>query len=197
MRKITAKINEQDWDLFETMVNDVGLRRDAYLCKVLPTELEFIARQPWSNDDAGQKYLANIRRTAAKHSTQVTLRIDDHVAGQIDEICLTKKLPRDALLDAIISFLLIRVLPHALVLNMPRASLKFKTEADLRRHVANRHPQYSDIFHSRKDVQDPDFYEWKLHYTEEKIEEIERVLNEFMSRTSKTPNQGKSSVGGK
>lgn len=194
MSKITARINRVDWDLFEDIANLVGLRRDTYLSNVLPDEIDEIKRQSWTNDEKGRQYLVNLGRRLAEFGVPVTLRLQDKVIKRIDRVCSQKKIPRDALLASIIKYLNVRLLPHAIVMAMPRRSLKFKSESSLRNHFVKTFPAHTEILLDWKDTLEADYFQRELHFTAERIANMERIWQEFSLTVDRMKKTGPSKL---
>lgn len=109
-------------------------------------------------------------------STPITPRKGSifHADSQIDAVSAKKRVPRDCLLDAIVRFLVIRILPSALVLAAPRKSLRYESTEALIERAIERFPIESlDEYY---EVISPDHYRAELHYTRDSITEMEAVF---------------------
>ena len=180
MKKITVKLYSLHWDLFDRLINLVGLRRDTYLAKVLPAELAEIRSQDWANDVAGEKYLRASASLFDQVWKQVTITLPSELVDEIDSLCKEKRVPRDHLLNAILQFVTYRVLPYAIVLNQPRASMKFCGEDELLAAVIG-WLGVESVDEYRETMRD-EFYANELHYTEELIANIEATFQSLRGR---------------
>lgn len=175
MRKITVKLNDMNWRLISEISDLIGLRRDTYLAKVLPAEVDEISRQEWVNDEAGERYMRTFPTIFGSSWKQVSIMLPEEVADQIDAVSSNKKVPRDCLLDAIVNFVVVRVLPSVLVIAAPRKSLQYESAGTLLERAIERLPiesldEYSDILSS-------EHYRTELHYTQESIREMEAAFD--------------------
>lgn len=177
MKKITVRLNALNWDLFDQLINMVGLRRDTYLAKVLPAELAEIRSQAWANDEAGENYLRGMTTLFGQTSKQVTISLPPDLVSQIDSLSTEKRIPRDRLLDAILQFIAYRVFPFAVVLSEPRYSMKFESQNELLAAVLDR--LGIDSIEEYNVTLADDYYRQELHYTKELIVQIEATFNEI------------------
>ena len=174
MRKITVKINAMNWKLLGEVVDLIGLRRDPYLAKILPGELSEILKQDWANDDAGERYLRTFPTIFGRSWKQVSIMLPEQVADEIDSVANKKRVPRDCLLDAIIRFVVVRILPSALVLAGPRQTLEYNTQEELiEKSMGKLGIESLDEYYA---VASPEHYRNELHYTEDSIEKMEAAF---------------------
>ena len=174
MRKITVKINAMNWKLLSEISDLIGLRRDTYLAKVLPGELEEVRRQDWENDEAGERYMRTFPTLFGSLWKQVSIMLPEEVADEIDAVSATKKIPRDCLLDAIVSFIVIRILPSVQVLAAPRKSLQYESaEALIQRAIAWLPIDSLDEYY---EAISPEHYRTELNHTQQSIVEMEAAF---------------------
>lgn len=172
--RITVRPNAVDWDFFNRIVKSIGLRRDAFLNRVLPEELDLFDKSP-GNDDAGETSNREREILLAKFTKQVSLNLDTNLVERLDQVCRDKRVTRDAFLSVAIKFLSSRLAVPAAVINSPR-----KTAGLGERALINQLPDYLVTNEDRDDLASETLYEDKLISMAERSARGNKLLEEFM-----------------
>jgi hypothetical protein len=114
-----VRLRKDTWEEFNTLMRDLGLRRDAYLNRVLPAEVVAL-NQTGSCDDAGAAYLVDRFRGDRSVQCQVSLRLDAQLIHTMNGVCATKRVVRDLFLENAIRFISARITPAKMLILEPR-----------------------------------------------------------------------------
>ena len=172
--RITVRLNAVDWDFFNRIVKSIGLRRDAFLNRVLPDELDLFGKAP-ANADAGEKHAKELTKAVARYTKQVSLNLDTGLVERLEQVCKDKRVTRDAFLSVAIKFLSSRLAVPAMVIKSPR-----KTAGLGERALINILPDYNMTNEERDDLASNTLYEDKLIFSTERIAKMEKVWEELM-----------------
>lgn len=172
--RITVRLNAVDWDFFNRIVKSIGLRRDAFLNRVLPEELNLFDKAP-ANDDAGEMFKRDLDKLLAKYTKQVSLNLDANLVERLEQVCKDKRVTRDAFLGVAIKFLSSRLAVPAMVILNPR-----KTAGLGERALINKLPDYFVTNEDRDELASETLYVNELISTAERRALGEKFLEELM-----------------
>lgn len=131
--KITVQVWKRVAERLDATLRDAAYRRDAYLAKVIESELEWLDSEvSIPNSEAAQSFVAHeIARLPRK---AVTLRLPQTVVERLAEICGAKRIVRDAFFNRL--FLLLAADPKSIdqLLFAGYGDEKADWRADLWRH---------------------------------------------------------------
>ncbi len=187
MPKTTIQVRSKKWDLFNKECKATSMRRDDFLNRTLPSEVEILEKIP-PCDETGESWLK--RNWLAENEPQdaelqaVSLNISESVIASLNKVCKEKRIPRDAFIDCVLTYLTNRIYEAAIVIKNPR------TSADLVSCVAHQHNDpiegIDNETHSRwmletvkgyTDKRDltffnDNFYQTRLSFNKARVEEV-------------------------
>lgn len=125
MSKTTVKVRTRKWELFNKECKAASMRRDDFLNRVLPAEIELLAKiRPC--DDIGEKWLKRnwLDRNGRQDSElqTISLMLSDDVLNALNGMCAEKRVPRDAFIDSALTYLTERLYEAAVVIKNPRST---------------------------------------------------------------------------
>jgi hypothetical protein len=183
--KTTPKISVNIWcpilDKLDEKLESACLRRDAYLSKILKTEVELLDREiSIPNSKESNEYV--FRELHKLKLKLVSLALPPEISARLNEVCATKRIVRDAFFNRL--FLLLAAKPTLI------DELIFGTEADnWRREVWReaKHDEtfFQDSFYPLGSIVDP-FWAIRMgieHYAEDN--ELEDYLEPTMGKAVK------------
>lgn len=126
-RKVTVKL----WEFLRIRLDDAidraCLRRDAYLNRLLETELPHLAREVKSTNSAEAcRYISARLGDVRKPRAQVTFLLREDLVSRLDAICAKRRLCRDAFFNRII--FLLTAAPAVIDLNFFQGDSSWRTE---------------------------------------------------------------------
>lgn len=168
--RLTVKVNPLHWDLFNAAVKAAGLRRDAFLNRALPAEVDMLDLVP-SNTEAGERYLKKLKSAVKNYEKQVSLTLDADLALRINNTCKKKRVLRDPFLSTAISFLTSRLIMPAMVIKDPRGTLGISD--------SGLHERISEYLSEEEaeELSDDMLYENELIFPEERIAAIQEAFD--------------------
>ena len=96
-------IDPEVYSEFERHMQDLGVRRDAYLNKFLGGELAVLRELPANSGRASQLWKA-MRRAQGGQLRKVSLRLAASLVAQINEVCGEKGVPRDLFFEQFLRY---------------------------------------------------------------------------------------------
>lgn len=133
MAKTTLRVRAKAWEIFNRECKAASLRRDDFLNRSLPAEIELLkAISPC--DEEGARWLkrnwVDKSGSADTELQPVPILLSSEVIELMNKACEEKKIPRDAFFDCALRYFVERIYEAALVIKTPR------TELDLVAQVA-------------------------------------------------------------
>src|SRR5688500_2763000 len=102
--KILVQLWDTRIDAFNRQTEELGLRRDLYLSRLIEREIEKLAAElPFGNTLEAKKFISGKLDLLSRKS--VSIAIDAGAAERLREICDAKNLVRDSFFNRIIFFL--------------------------------------------------------------------------------------------
>ena len=190
MPKTTFKVRQKSWTDFNVLCRAASLRRDDFLNRVLPAEIELLNQIP-PCDDAGERWL---KRTWVDMSSNNDIELiaapvllSDEVVSNMNEACQRTRVPRDAFLDCAIIFLAARLRESVLVLIEPRRKDDIAarlaeisrtygdtTDSDIKEAVYHEFREWSD--YGDVDRFNPSLYKARLSFDKARVDEEKEQL---------------------
>jgi len=102
---------------FAAAASRLGLRRDAYLNKVLPGEIALVERLPLNSEFAQ----SHARKLLTDTRQKVALRLDSKIITRLNKVCEAKRIPRDAFFESLLRHIVKNLHYAANVLENPRS----------------------------------------------------------------------------
>lgn len=125
MAKTTLKVRTKTWDIFNRECKAASLRRDDFLSRVLPGEIEFLKKIA-PCDGEGERWL---KRNWIDHGSSddtemrpIPILLSDEVLEAMNSACEEKKVPRDAFFDCALRYFVQRLYEAVVVIKNPRTS---------------------------------------------------------------------------
>lgn len=106
-KRITASIREDLARRFTELTRKIGVSGTALLTKTLPRELDYLAEIS-SNSETAQKIWPLAKLTWATIKTRpmrFNVTLDRQDADRMDQLCVSKGVPRDIFIETYVSFL--------------------------------------------------------------------------------------------
>lgn len=101
---MTVRIDRTLAARFSGLMEEIGLRRDAYLNKVLPGEVERLSALP-PNTDRAAKYVRLNSQIQADKDARFSLKLDTSLVNRITTVCRQKGIPRDQFIVTFLDYL--------------------------------------------------------------------------------------------
>ena len=125
MPKTTIQVRAKKWGLFNKECKATSMRRDDFLNRALPAEIEILgAITPC--DATGESWLK--RNWLDESESQdielqaVSLNLSESVLTSLNKVCKEKRIPRDAFIDCALTYLTTRLYEAAIVIKNPRTN---------------------------------------------------------------------------
>jgi hypothetical protein len=123
MSKTTVKVRSRKWALFNKECKAASMRRDDFLNRVLPAEIELLGKIV-ACDEVGEKWLKRNwldRNDRGDSDLQpISMMLSDDVLSALNAMCVEKRVPRDAFIDSALTYLTERLFEAAVVIKNPR-----------------------------------------------------------------------------
>lgn len=101
---MTVRVNKKLATAFSSFMEEIGLRRDVYLNKLLPDEVERLSKLPPHSERAAKYARLNWQMLPEKDA-RLSLKLDTSLVNRITEVCREKGIPRDQFIETFIDFL--------------------------------------------------------------------------------------------
>jgi antitoxin component of RelBE/YafQ-DinJ toxin-antitoxin module len=101
---MTVRIDKKVAERFNSLIEDIGLRRDTYLNRVLPQEVDLLSRLP-PHSERATRFSKLSERIFEEQKTRLSLKLDSALVQRINDVCREKGLVRDAFIETFLSFL--------------------------------------------------------------------------------------------
>ena len=100
--RTTVSFDPRRYAEFDQLVGQIGIRRDAYLNRVLPGEVSLLKDLP-ANTAVGRKLLRLAVAVRTESQRKVNLRLDARLVDHLNGACREKGIPRDVFFDEFLS----------------------------------------------------------------------------------------------
>lgn len=101
---MTVRIQKDVAERFNKLIAEIGLRRDTYLNRLLPAEVDLLSEIPPHSERA-----ARFSRLSAQwfedQKTRLGLKLDSALVQRINDVCHEKGIVRDAFIGTYLDFL--------------------------------------------------------------------------------------------
>lgn len=104
LKVMTVTISKKIASDFSKLLDDLNLRRDAYLAKQLPNEIDHLAKLPALSEDMAT-YLRYMGQHKKSERTKIGLKLPEKIVEGINAICREKGIQRDLFIETFINFL--------------------------------------------------------------------------------------------
>jgi hypothetical protein len=122
--KVTVQLEKELVSSLGDAVRKLGLRRDAYLNRMLPAELPYLQSLP-ANSREGEGYLYEFR---SRDLTKLGINLDTSLVQRINALCEKKRILRNSFFESYFQFLIPRLHEAANILEDPRSSPTFSDD---------------------------------------------------------------------
>lgn len=124
MAKTTVKVRAKKWELFNKECKAASIRRDDFLDRALPDEIDLL-KTISPCDDVGELWLKSnwvVQDSDDIELHPVPLLLSDEVVEALNAASAEKRIPRDAFLDCALSYFTARLHEAVIVIRKPRTS---------------------------------------------------------------------------
>jgi len=125
MAKTTVKVRVKRWEYFNKECKAASIRRDDFLNRALPDEIECLQSIP-ACDDEGERWLKKIwlERNSewGVEFQSAPILLSDDVLAKLNQVCAEKRVPRDAFIDCTLTYFSARLYEAVIVIKKPRTS---------------------------------------------------------------------------
>lgn len=101
---MTVRINRKLANTFTRFMEEIGLRRDTYLNKLLANEVELLNNLPPHSERAA-KYARLTWQMLPEKDARLSLKLDTSLVNRINEVCREKGIPRDQFIETFLDYL--------------------------------------------------------------------------------------------
>jgi hypothetical protein len=123
MAKTTLKVRAKAWDIFNRECKAASLRRDDFLNRALPGEID-VLKKVAPCDGEGERWLKrNWIDQGSSDDTElrpIPILLSGDVLNAMNSVCEEKKVPRDAFFDCALRYFVERLYEAVVVIKNPR-----------------------------------------------------------------------------
>jgi len=101
---MTVRIQKDVAEQFNKLIGEIGLRRDTYLNRLLPREVELLSELP-PNSERAARFSKLSAQWFEDQKTRLGLKLDTALVQRINDVCREKGIVRDAFIGTFLEFL--------------------------------------------------------------------------------------------
>lgn len=101
---MTVRVRKNVAERFNALIAEIGLRRDTYLNRLLPHEVDLLSELP-SHSERAAKFSKLSAQWFEDQKTRLGLKLDSELVQRINDVCREKGIVRDNFIETFLDFL--------------------------------------------------------------------------------------------